>query len=169
MKKRRSGRSHAPMTLFFWASVTMLLVHALTYLFMPFAAEGRDGTVSRSALMIVGVVFWVPLLLGYFCMFLSNNYRRAFARRRSDLTLDMGQRIGLFTFFSTVPGIIADIAFIAVFAASLVVLFIGTSQRYISFVLLAVLSFAFHAHGLFNGRIYKTIRKITTRRGKNNG
>ena len=169
MKKRYSRKSAAPMRFSFWTAVFMLLIHAMSYLFMPLAAGGGYGEASRIVLQTVGLIFWISLLLGYVFLIAAMICRRAYVRRRADLSPDMGQRIGLLTFFSNVPGTAADVLLIIAFAAGLVVIFTGKTEHYFSFVLLAVLSLALHMHGLFNGRIYKTIRETTTRRGKNNG
>lgn len=135
--------------------VLFLAIHAATFLFMPFAAKTMVETTSKKALIIVGLVFWVSEILGYLLLFLADSYRRAFVKRRLDGDYSMGCRMGIISFFKTIPGAIADGLFAISFLGIIVVALKGNINGFFTYVLLALLSFSFNMHGVFNGRIYK--------------
>ena len=150
-----------------WTSVVFFLMNSCTFLLMPTAVKATDSGKTKQSLLIIGIVFWVSIAIGYSLLLLANCHRREFVRKKLNGDLSMGCRMGLITFFSTIPGIISDAAFIAALIAFLIVIHRGTFNNYISYVLLAVLSFSLNMHGIFNGRIYKTTKiKRITRRGE---
>lgn len=153
----------------FWASVAFLLLNAATFLFMPMAAELSENGSIQWGLMIVGIVFWISIGLGYALLIMANLYRRDFVRNRLDGDFTMGCRMGIITFFSTRPGAIADGLFVAALIAFLIVFLNGNINGYITYVLLALLTFSLNMHGIFNGRIYKATKyKRIVRRGEDN-
>lgn len=153
----------------FWTSVVFLLLNSATFLFMPIAAEFTGSGSIQWGSAIVGIVFWVSIVLGYAFLITANRYRRDFVRDRLDGDLTMGCRIGIITFFSTIPGTIADTLIIAALIAFLVTYLSGNINGYYSYVLLAILSFSLNMHGIFNGRIYKATKyKYILRRGEDN-
>ena len=168
----RSGRYiHYVKTIkgLFWLSVGLLLLNAITFLFMPIATEAIENGSIRWGLMAVGSIFWVSIVLGYAFLIMANVYRREFVRNRPDGDLTMRCRIGIITFFSTIPGAIGDTLFIAALLALVITYLLGSINSYLTYVLLAVLSFSSNMHCLFNGRIYKTTKyKRIVRRGEDN-
>lgn len=136
-------------------SVLFLTIHAATFLFMPFAAKTMVETTSKKALIIVGIVFWVSAIVGYLLLFLADSYRRAFVKRRLDGDYSMGCHMGIISFFKTTPGVIADGLFAISLLGIIIVAITGNINGFITYVLLALLSFSFNMHGVFNGRIYK--------------
>lgn len=153
----------------FWASVAFLLLNAATFLFMPMAAELSENSSIQWGLMIVGSVFWISIGLGYALLIMANLYRRDLVRNRLDGDFTMGCRMGIITFFSTIPGAIADGLFVVALIAFLIVFLNGNINGYITYVLLALLTFSLNMHGIFNGRIYKSTKyKRIVRRGEDN-
>lgn len=136
-------------------SVLFLTAHAATFIFMPFAAKTMVETTSKNALVIVGIVFWVSAILGYLFLFLADSCRRTFVKRRLDGDYTMGCRMGIISFFKTIPGAIADGLFIISLLSIIIVFLIGNGNGFTTYVLLALLSLSFNMHGVFNGRIYK--------------
>lgn len=153
----------------FWTSVVFLLLHAATFLFMPMAAELSQNESIHWGLMIVGLVFWISIGLGYALLIMANLYRRDFVCNRLDGDFTMSCRMGIISFFSTIPGAIADGIFIATLIVFLIVFLRGNINGYLTYVLLAVLSFSLNMHGVFNGRIYRSTKyKRIVRRGEDN-
>lgn len=153
----------------FWLSVVLLLLNAITFLFMPIATEATENGSIRWGLMAVGSTFWVSIVLGYAFLIMANVYRREFVRNRLDGDLTMGCRIGIITFFSTIPGAISDTLFIAALMALVITYLRGSINSYLTYVLLAILTFSLNMHCMFNGRIYKATKyKRIVRRGEDN-
>ena len=136
-------------------SIFFLTAHATAFVFMPLAAKSMLETTSKMALVVVGIVFWASAILGYLCLFLADSYRRAFIKRRLDGDYSMGCRMGIISFFKTIPGSIADGIFAVSIVAIIIIFFTGNINRFVTHILLALLSLSFNMHGIFNRRIYK--------------
>ena len=127
----------------FWIAVGCFAAHAISYLLMP------------------------PLLLGYILVILANLERKTFIRSRLDGDISMQCHMGVVTFFSNTPAVIADAALLAGSIALVIIYFCDVANQYITYVMLAIVSFSLNMHGLFNGRIYKTTKYKRTRRVEN--
>ena len=150
----------------FPAAVGCFAAHAASYLLMPAAVRTFASGESRG-LLLAGCVFWIPLLAGYGLIALANSKRKAFSDGRQDGDIAMQRRMGIVTFFSNTPAVIADSALIAGSIALAILCLCGGTSRYITYVMLAIVSFSLNMHGLFNGRIYRTIKYKQTRRVEN--
>lgn len=153
----------------FWVSVIFLLLNAMTFLAMPFAADMAESGSFQWGLIVVGLTFWVSIVLGYMFLIMANIYRREFVRHRLHGDLAMGCRMGIISFFSTIPGVIGDTLFIAALIALVIIFLRGSINSYLTYVLLSVLIFSLNMHCMFNGRIYKATKyKRIVRRGEDN-
>lgn len=165
MKGGRYIQYIRPMRTRFWAAVALFLIHGACYPLMPAAALKRSTDGSSWMLLCVGVAFWVTLLGAWAMVIAANSCRRAYARSRLKGDLRMGRRPGILSFFSTLPGTVADAAFAAALIAFVILYLTGKINSFVSYYLLAVLSISGNLHGMFNGRIYHTI--IKTKRKSN--
>ena len=136
----------------FWTAVGCFAAHAISYPLMR---------------MLVGCIFWLPLLLGYILVILANLERKTFIRSRLDGDISMQCHMGVVTFFSNTPAVIADATLLAGSIALVIIYFCDVANQYITYVMLAIVSFSLNMHGLFNGRIYKTTKYKRTRRVEN--
>lgn len=132
----------------------ILTLHAVTFLLMPFVLGVFSGGRWRS--VVLGLIFWSSLLAGYILLFLANQYRREYNKRNPDGEVLTGKRAGFFTVCSNVPGTVADTLFIVALIALGILALIGIRQSYVIYILLAILAFSFHMHGILNGRIFQT-------------
>lgn len=142
----------------FWISIVFFLLNASTFLAMPKIVEISREAGRQVFLILLGLIFWISLILGYLLVFLANRARKLFIMRKLDGDLPMGCHIGLITFFSNLPAIIADLIMIASFIALFIIYCVGAIDNYITYVILAILVFTLNMHGMFNGRIYKLIK-----------
>lgn len=147
----------------FWMAVGCFAVHAVSYLLMPASMRAFRNGESKEALLLVGGTFWFPLLLGYILIFFANLERKAFIRARLDGDISMQRRMGIVTFFSNIPAVIADTALLAGCTALIIIYFCGAESRYITYIILEIISFSLNMHGLFNGRIYRITKYKRTR------
>ena len=151
----------------FWTAVGCFAVHALSYLFMPVSLAASENGGSRKALLLVGCVFWISLLLGYLLLIPANSERKAYIRKQLDGDVSMRCRMGIAAFFSNTPAFAADAALLAGILALAIIYFCGATNRYITYIALAIVSFSLNMHGMFNGRIYKITKYKRMRRVEN--
>lgn len=151
----------------FWIAVGCFAAHAISYLLMPTAMRTFENNGSKGSRMLVGCIFWLPLLLGYILVILANLERKTFIRSRLDGDISMQCHMGVVTFFSNTPAVIADATLLAGSIALVIIYFCDVANQYITYVMLAIVSFSLNMHGLFNGRIYKTTKYKRTRRVEN--
>lgn len=142
----------------FWIAVGCFAAHAISYLLMPAAMRTFENGESKGLLLVVGCLFWLPLLVGYSLVILANSKRKVFIRARLNGDISMQCRVGAVTFFSNTPAIIADAALLSGSIALVIIYFCDVTSRYIAYAMLAIVSFSLNAHGLFNGRIYRTVK-----------
>ena len=64
----------------FWIAVGCFAAHAISYLLMPAAMRTFENNGSKGSRMLVGCIFWLPLLLGYILVILANLERKTFIR-----------------------------------------------------------------------------------------
>lgn len=98
----------------FWTAVGCFAAHAISYLLMPAAMRTFENNGSKGSRMLVGCIFWLPLLLGYILVILANLERKTFIRSRLDGDISMQCHMGVVTFFSNTPAVIADATLLAV-------------------------------------------------------
>lgn len=88
----------------FWIAVGCFAAHAISYLLMPAAMRTFENNGSKGSRMLVGCIFWLPLLLGYILVILANLERKTFIRSRRDGDISMQCHMGVITFFSKYSG-----------------------------------------------------------------
>lgn len=134
--------------LLFWSSIGCLLLHSCSFVVMPFARDRMLNGDDGNLFLLSGLLFWIPLILGYFLFFFGNRIRR-----RDSLIKVAKRDYGFFCPFSTLPGKLADAVFLLSVIVTGVLLAKGLTS-YAVYILLAVTVFSFHAHGMLNGVNY---------------
>ena len=119
----------------FWIAVGCFAAHAISYLLMPAAMRTFENNGSKGSRMLVGCIFWLPLLLGYILVILANLERKTFIRSRLDGDISMQCHMGVVTFFSNTPAVIADAALLAGSIALVIIYFCDVANQYITYVM----------------------------------
>ena len=96
----------------------------------------------------------------------ANKERIRYISKQPNDDLSMGCRVGIMNFFSNIPSTVADVSMIMSFILFIIIIFTEHNNSYLSYVLLFILILSLNMHGLFNGRIYKTIKIKHKRREK---
>ncbi len=129
----------------FWISVACLFVNACSFAVMPFARDKMLAGDDGNLFLICGLMFWIPLVLGYLLLAFAN------AVRRRAQSAKMGKkRYGFLHPFSTLPGVAADAVFLVGVFVTAILLIKGTTS-YLVYIFLTVTVFSFHLHGILNG------------------
>lgn len=146
----------------YWVSVFSLFCHSATFLLMPFATNNAES--NKLLLLIIGLLFWISLIVGYFSLFVANKKRKYFINRKLGGNTSMDCNIGLITFFSSVPATVFDSMMFASIIALIIIYFTGAINHYRTYVMISILVFSLNMHCLFNGRIYKITKYRRVRR-----
>lgn len=136
---------------FFIAALASFLVTAIVILIMPLDimlgvldAQWYDALLGAFLYLSVisGIVFTV--------LFTKKVKREA----RSNNLKTNGIHIGLISFFKNIYGAVSDVVFAGSLIGFVISVLVGGGTHYISYILLALLIFAFVCHCFFNGRSY---------------
>lgn len=137
----------------FWLSFISLLITSLTFLWMPFIQENRFG------LVVTGIVFWITLIAGYALLYVANKKRKCVVYRSDKQDDHKIKSIGLFKFFSNFPAIISDLTLLSCILLILIISVTKLKETYLPYFIIFLSLFSLNSHCLFNGKIYKFIRK----------
>lgn len=136
----------------FCLSVGFMVLFAASFLMMPVANgislnEGKNGV-----LYLVGIIFWLSLLMSQILMITVS------MKRKADEKHNQKKRIGLISFFSNKEAMIADIL-TAVFAVIFVICVL-TTDAYLIYVFLCLTVLSFEMHCVLNGKNYAYIKEL---------
>lgn len=151
----------------FWIACAFFFLNASTILAMPGTVEISRQTGKQLCLILLGLAFWVTLILAFVFTFIANRERRYFVIHKANGNLSMGRWIGLLSFFSNVPASVADSVMIASFVLLVILYCAKATNMYVTFVMLALFVFSFNMHAMLNGRIYLSTKFKRVRREKN--
>ena len=129
-------------------SITSFFLLAISFLFMPLEKKYFQ--------IIAGVMFWLFLMMGIVSqVILSLLFKKACFKNKEWRV--QKNRIGIFTIGKNIFAIVADIILFisAVTFTALMIFTRGTG--YISYIVLAILVFAFSTHCILNGKIFSYI------------
>lgn len=148
-------------------SLAGFLIFAISFLLMPVGSKEITQEFNTVNL-IAGLMFWVGLLAGTISqILLSVGCKRWLRSENIDLSLVNQPKIGLISFFRNKTAIIFDIIMILSligFAATAVV---TDATGYACYIFIALFSFSFCAHCIFNGRSYYFIENSESIKRKN--
>ena len=137
-----------------------LLVHALSILLMPLAALCGSRLAERTALRLCGVLFWGALLGGYLLLLFANRGCKVLEKAKPETR----PRPGIVTFFSCPAGKRADCVLAASLATVAALYASGHGSSWWMYPALSIVSFSFHMHCLWNGRMYQTAKDSKNRK-----
>lgn len=140
-----------------WASAILLLINAITVLFMPMATKLSEST-NKISLIAVGITFWTSLLVGYVILIIANKERKYFLLKKCRIRTNMNCPPGIISFFSNIPASIADGILIGSIVTMIVLWLLKLMTGYLPFVTLFLIFFSFNMHCMLNGRIYKVTK-----------
>lgn len=142
------------------ASIICFFLFSVSFLIMPIK---NDGIVQpRWVVLLSGLMFWIPLLLGIASQILLSKLRKDYLIKDGKIN-NRTNRIGLLTFFSNTYALIADSLFVLSILILIVLIIFYKQVSYIHFVFifLTVLMFSFHC--IFNGKNYRFVTKTYNR------
>lgn len=139
-----------------WLAVSIVsyLLMAVMFLLMPIDNMVPSLKDSR-IIVIVGIGFWVFLILGIAAQVILSGRRKAWYRtqhineKRSSV-----RRVGLISFFSNKIAVVADIAMVISLIGLVASVIITKATGYTCYVFLAIFSFSFCLHCILNGKVY---------------
>lgn len=124
---------------FFISSLSLSLTSFVSY---------EDGVAKKVFSIIVGLLFWIGLVVGIIFIFILKN--------KTKNCLENEKGVGLVRFFKNKFAICFDVAMIVWLIASIVLIAIQT-ESFIGSVVIALFVFSFEMHCVFNGKIYKCL------------
>lgn len=147
----------------FWLAVAFIVLASGTFLLMPLV--NRENQNEGIWALVIGAVFWVSSIVSYTLLITANVKRKQYLNRQAGGDTKMNCLPGMISFFGNVPAIVSDVVMIA----SVLMLAVALTKwkyEYISYVLLFLFYLSLNLHGMFNGRIYKSIKIKNTRRDR---
>lgn len=140
--------------IYYFTSVVALTLMSVVIMFMPWASE-QAITTNDNSVRIVGVLFWLLMLLGYGSFGIANAKRKRFWIKRFGRDIQKNYRPGILSFFANKIAEVFDIMMAIFFVVSLIVAFTRWRNTFFFIALLALLVWAVNMHSLFNGRVYR--------------
>lgn len=134
----------------YFLSTMFLAIGSASFLFMPIARDLSSGT-NKAPLLINGLMFWVPFILGYVFVFFANIQRKIING------VKVNGKPGMINFCSNKYATIFDFLLIISFVSLVVLFVLHQGESYITFVVLFLLVLSINMHAMFNGKIFKTI------------
>ena len=134
----------------YFLSTMFLAIGSASFLFMPIARDLSSGT-NKAPLLINGLMFWVPFILGYVFVFFANIQRKIING------VKVNRKPRMINFCSNNYATIFDFLLIISFVSLVVLFVLHQGESYITFVVLFLLVLSINMHAMFNGKIFKTI------------
>jgi hypothetical protein len=141
----------------FWGAVVLLTLMSASFLLMPLNIRIALGYLPA----LSGNIFWLSAIIGYLLVARANSARK---RMEPENCAAESRRVGILTWFSNRPAIGIDALLILSTIGLIAVLLIDGGSSYLAFVLLFLVVLSLNLHGLFNGRIYQTIKEQESNR-----
>jgi len=135
----------------FFALSTFIM--SISFLLMPLATSYSDKNNNKIMLIIVGLVFWISLLICVISILLANKLRKKILSNIKNTKEN--QKKGIFTFFSNKYALVFDLLMFISLISFAIVIAKRKQNEYIAYIILSVLIFSFSMHCMLNGKIYK--------------
>ena len=141
--------------LLWYLAVIFTSVMAMTFLFMPIAADFNNP--NRSEFMLAtGIVFWSSFLIGY------ASWMIAIVASRKDRKEKQRFKFGI---FCNAPTAFFDMTFCVALICIVVSVLLKKTQDYSIYICIFLLILSLNMHGLFSGNLYRTQIKSQRREG----
>lgn len=124
---------------------------------LTFFGDYNGNTVAVTFAVLIGVFFWLGLMLGAVLLIIVNQHRKKYITNKKSLSKN---KIGAITFYSNRLAAIADIAMVILFILMMAVMFIPYVGQSIAMVLFSFLLFAIYMHCVLNGINFIYIKSI---------
>ena len=135
-------------------SIAAFLVFSISFLLMPVEVDPMEQGTSVYTI-VAGLMFWLGLIIGILMQVILSILRRNwFSRNRVRLPLTNQPKLGLITFFKNRVALVFDVMFIVSVIGLVISLIATDAVGYSCYVFMALTSFSFCAHCIFNGKIY---------------
>ncbi len=152
--------------LWLFASMVSYLLMSVMFLLMPL--DNMIPSLKDSKiLVIVGIGFWLFLILGIVTQIVLANHRKArYRTQRFNGKRNSMKKIGLISFGSNKIAVIADIAMVFSLIGLIISVIRTKAMGYSCYVFLAAFIFTFCMHCILNGKIYYHITHHYESNGK---
>lgn len=139
---------------YFYTSVCFLSLMSFSIMLMPWASEAAIETNDMSV-KIVGLLFWLLIVLGYGAFCLANSRRKKFWKKRFGRDIQKNYKPGFLCFFTNRIAEVFDIMMAIFLVITMIVAFTPWKNTFFFIALLALLIWTVNMHSLFNGRTYR--------------
>lgn len=148
----------------FRLSITFIAIGSLMIMLIPFA-DFNENALKKILAYFIGIGFWGFTIYGYYL--LLNAYKQKKKIEKDFPKRVKKQRLGIFNFFATKEGMLADImCVISIVAFGIVTLFKIKIDLF-TMVVISLLIFSFQMHCILNGENFLYMKFIISRREKN--
>lgn len=149
-------RSKKVMGILLGGAVLMLLIVSTSILLMPFS--GKQALLgAEKYIYYTGLMFWISLVLAYIFIgaLLITGKKEMSAKGK---TMKKGLP-GILRFFSNSLAKKTDILFIISVIAFLLCIFTKQITSYITCILMSIMIFLFHMHGIINSKVFYVLEE----------
>lgn len=139
-----------------WLYVSIIAFLFVSVIFLLVPLDNNDPSLKvKNTTKLIGVGFWVFLIVGIVSQVILSNRRKLWYRiQRVNERRSSVRKIGLITFASNGPALIADIISVISLIGLIVAVIMTKAIGYSCYVFLAIFFFAFCMHCILNGKGY---------------
>lgn len=146
----------------FCMSIIFSFIMSISILFIPITDVFSEN-VGKIMFYVIGVVFWLSLVVSQVFFWIANRERRLLANKLSKKEIEKlnTNRVGLFETFQNRKATIADsIAILSLLLVAVALIF-KIKNEWIILISVSLLIFSFNMHCIFNGVNYRYIHYIS--------
>lgn len=141
-------------TIYLIVSIIGYFIFSISFLLMPIEAKGVEQG-PNVVTVVAGIMFWIGLLVGIIAQIcLSASRKNWFNKNRVRLPLSNQPKLGLITFFRNKIAIIFDVLLIVALVGLIVSVMLTDATGYACYIFIALTTFSFCSHCIFNGKNY---------------
>lgn len=135
-------------------SVVAFLVFSISFLLVPVEADTTEQGTNVYTI-VAGLMFWIGLVVGIVMQVILSILRRKwFLRNKVKLPLTNQPKLGLISFFKNKTAMVFDVMLVVSIIGLVLAMVATDAVGYSCYVFMALTSFSFCAHCIFNGKIY---------------
>jgi len=141
-------------TIYLIVSIIGFLIFSISFLLMPVETTGAEQG-PNAVTVVAGIMFWIGLLVGVIAQIcLSASRKNWFNKNKVRLPLSNQPKLGLITFFRNKTAIGFDVLLIISLVGLIVSIALTNATGYGCYIFLALTTFSFCSHCIFNGKNY---------------
>ena len=139
-------------------SVICFLIFSISFLLMPIKSNEASQELSVVTL-VAGLMFWIGLVIGIITqIILSSIRKRWITKNKIKGRVENQPRLGLISFFRNKAATFFDALLILSLLGLIISIATIDANDYMCYVFIALLSFSFCTHCIFNGKNYFFIK-----------